>query len=111
MITAVGNDFGFERVFERQVRGLGRAGDVLLAISTSGRSPNILAALKAARETGITAIGFTGATGGEMAALCRLCLLAPSDQTPQIQQIHIVAAHAVCGLVERNLFGNANRSS
>jgi len=106
VLTAVGNDYGFDRVFERQVRGLGRPGDVFIAISTSGRSPNVLAALKAARETGLTTIGFTGtAAGGAMTPLCDHCLAAPSAETPQIQQIHIVAAHAICGLVERSLFG------
>lgn len=106
VLTAVGNDYGFDKVFERQVRGLGQKGDVFIAISTSGRSPNILAALKAAREMGVVTVGFTGARGNEMPALCDLCLKAPSDATPLIQQIHIVAAHAICGLVERALFGN-----
>jgi len=106
VLTAVGNDYGFERTFERQVRGLGKPGDVFIAISTSGRSPNVLAALKAARECGLTTIGFTGtAADGAMQPLCDHCLAAPSPETPLIQQIHIVAAHAVCGLVERSLFG------
>lgn len=107
ILTAIGNDYGFEQVFERQVRGLGRRGDVFLAISTSGRSPNVLAALRAAREMGIVTVGFTGASGGAMRELCDICLHAPSDETPQIQQIHIVAAHAVCGLVEKAMFGTA----
>ena len=104
VVTAIANDYGFEKTFERQVRGLGRPGDVFLAISTSGRSPNILAALKAAREAGLKTIGF-GGSGGAMRALCDLFLAAPSDQTAQIQQIHIVAAHAICGLVEQELCG------
>jgi len=108
VLTAIGNDYGFDRVFERQVRGLGQKGDVFIAISTSGRSPNIVAALQAAREAGLTTVGFTGtATNGTMQPLCDHCLAAPSPETPQIQQIHIVAAHAICGLVERNLFGGA----
>ena len=106
VLTAIGNDYGFESVFERQVRGLGRRGDILLAISTSGRSPNILAALKAAREAGVTTIGFTGDGQREMNALCDYSLSVPSNSTPQIQQIHIVAAHAICGLVEQQLFGD-----
>lgn len=110
VLTAIGNDYGFDKVFERQVRGLGRAGDVFLAISTSGRSPNILMALRAARDIGITTIGFTGSKRTEMDGLCDLCLSAPSDQTQQIQQVHLVAAHAICGLVELNLFGNASRA-
>jgi D-sedoheptulose 7-phosphate isomerase len=105
VLTAVGNDYGFERVFERQIRGLARAGDVVLAISTSGRSPNILAGLKAARDLGATTIGFTGNADSAMVALCDICMRVPSDSTPQIQQVHIVAAHAICGLVERELFG------
>ncbi len=106
VLTAIGNDYGFEHVFERQLRGLGRPGDVFLALSTSGRSPNILAALRTARELNIAAIGFTGGTGeNAMRALCELCLCAPSEETPLIQQIHIVAAHAICGLVERALCG------
>jgi len=111
VLTAVGNDYGFDRVFERQVRGLGRRDDVLIAISTSGRSPNIIAALKAAREIGIVTIGFTGDGSRAMAPLCDLCLSAPSGETPQIQQIHIVAAHAICGLVESDLFGTAAQRS
>jgi D-sedoheptulose 7-phosphate isomerase len=105
VLTAIGNDYGFDRVFERQVRGLGRQGDVLIAISTSGRSPNIIAALKAAREIGLVTIGFTGSGMRPMTPFCDLCLSAPSDETPQIQQVHIVAAHAICGLVEGDLFG------
>ena len=107
VLTAIGNDYGFERVFERQVLGLGRAGDVLIAISTSGRSPNILNALRAARANGLVAIGFTGRSGGDMPALCDLCLRAPSDSTPLIQQLHITAGHIICGLVEERLFPRA----
>ena len=106
VLTAVGNDYGYEQVFERQLRGLGRKGDVFIAISTSGRSPNVLAALTAARELGITTVGFTGTGPGAaaMLPLCQLVLAAPSDDTPLIQQVHITAAHAICELVERNLF-------
>jgi D-sedoheptulose 7-phosphate isomerase len=106
VLTAVGNDYGFEQTFARQVRGLGKPGDVFIAISTSGRSPNVIAALQAARDGGLTTIGFTGtAANGTMQPLCDHCLAAPSAETPLIQQIHIVAAHAICGLVELNLFG------
>ena len=110
VLTAIGNDYGYERVFERQVRGLGQEGDVLLAISTSGRSPNILRAIAAGRELGLVTIGLTGSTGGEMAALCDLCLHAPSDSTPLIQQIHITVGHVICGLVEERLFPRAAAS-
>ena len=103
-LTAIGNDYGFDHVFARQLRGLGRKGDVFIAISTSGRSANVLAALQAAREIGITNIGFTG-TGGSaaMQPLCDLMLIVPSDQTAIIQQVYMTAAHAICGMVERDM--------
>jgi D-sedoheptulose 7-phosphate isomerase len=106
VLTAIGNDYGYEQVFERQLRGLGRRGDVFIAISTSGKSPNVLAALRAARELGIVTVGFTGNAPGAaaMLPLCHLALAAPSDDTPLIQQVHITAAHAICEIVERNLF-------
>ena len=103
VLTAVGNDYSFEHVFERQIRGLGRPGDVFLAISTSGRSRNILLALKAARDAGLVTLGFSGAGAAEMRGLCRHFLAAPSGETAIIQQIHQVAGHAICGLVERAL--------
>jgi D-sedoheptulose 7-phosphate isomerase len=106
VLTAIGNDYGFDRAFERQVRGLGRSGDVFLAISTSGRSPNVLAALRAARKIGVTTVGFTGDGQRDMSAYCDHCLAAPCTETPMIQQIHTVAAHAICTLVERDLFGS-----
>jgi D-sedoheptulose 7-phosphate isomerase len=105
VMTAIGNDYGFDRTFERQVRGLGQPGDVFIGISTSGRSANVIAALKAAREAGLITIGFTGIRdNGLMQPLCDHCLAAPAEETALIQQIHIVAAHAICGLVERSLF-------
>ena len=103
-LTAAGNDYGFDHVFERQVRGLGRKNDVFIGITTSGRSPNVIAALKAAREIGVVTIGFTGTGGAAMKSLCDLMLIAPSPETALIQQIHITAAHAICGVVERDLF-------
>jgi D-sedoheptulose 7-phosphate isomerase len=103
VLTAVGNDYGFEQVFERQVRGLGRPGDVFLAISTSGRSPNVIRALRAAGEIGLVTVGFSGAAVTEMRGLCRHFLAAPSDETALVQQIHMVAGHAICALVERAL--------
>jgi D-sedoheptulose 7-phosphate isomerase len=109
VLTAIGNDYGYERVFERQVLGLGVAGDVLIAISTSGRSPNILRAIEAGRSKGLVVVGFTGSTGGEMAARCDLCLYAPADTTPLIQQLHITAGHIICGLVEERLFPNLDQ--
>ncbi len=101
VLTAIGNDYGFEHVFERQVRGLGQPNDIVLAISTSGTSPNVLAGLKAARALSVATIGFMGSRPSPMTALCDFCVVAPSDETPIIQQIHIMAGHIICGLVER----------
>lgn len=106
VLTAVGNDYGYDKVFERQVQGLGRRGDVFIGISTSGKSPNILRALDAARANGVITIGFTGDSGGAMASKCDFLLKAPSPKTSIIQQIHIVAAHIICGLVEKKMFGS-----
>jgi D-sedoheptulose 7-phosphate isomerase len=108
-LTAVANDYGFEHVFERQVRALGRKGDVFVAISTSGRSSSIVAALKAARELGLVTIGFTRDGQTPMGALCDLTLAVPAEETALIQQVHITAAHAICQLVERELFGTPER--
>jgi D-sedoheptulose 7-phosphate isomerase len=102
-LTAISNDYGFEQVFARQVEGLGRRGDVLLALSTSGRSPNILAALGVAHEHGLITIGFTGTKGAAMGAACDHLLVAPSDDTPVIQQIHLAVAHGICHEVEQAL--------
>ena len=104
LLTAVGNDYGFEHVFERQVKGLGRKGDVFLAISTSGNSPNVLSALRAARSLGLGTIGFTGSRGAALRDLSDLCLAVPAEKTSLIQQIHIVAAHAICDQIERAMF-------
>ncbi len=103
-LTAIGNDYGFEQVFERQVVALGRRGDVLMALSTSGNSPNVVRALAAARARGLVTVGFTGAEGGRMAADCDLLLLVPSTLTPVVQQVTMVAAHIICALVERVMF-------
>ena len=108
-LTAIANDYGFEQVFDRQVRALGRTGDVFVAISTSGRSPSIVAALKTARELGLVNVGFTRDGQTPMHALCDLTLSVPAEETALIQQVHITAAHAICQLVERELFGTAER--
>jgi D-sedoheptulose 7-phosphate isomerase len=104
-LTAIGNDMGFEQVFARQVRALGRKGDVLIGISTSGRSPNVIEALKAARELGVVTVGFTKHAATPMRPLCDLVLAVPSDEVALIQQMHITAGHAICHLVEQELFG------
>ena len=102
-LTAIGNDLGFEQVFARQIEGLGRPGDVLLVLSTSGRSPNILAALKVARNMGLVTVGFTGAKGSALGSRCDHLLVAPSDDTPVIQQVHLTLAHGICDAIERAL--------
>lgn len=102
-LTAIANDYGFEQVFARQVQGLARRGDVLFALTTSGRSPNILAALKVARDLGVTTIGFTGTKGEVMRASCDHLFVSPTDDTPVIQQIHMMAMHAICDEVEQAL--------
>jgi D-sedoheptulose 7-phosphate isomerase len=104
-LTAISNDFGFEKVFARQIEGLGRAADILLVLSTSGRSPNILAALKVARKMGLVTVGFTGIKGEALGSLCDHLLVAPSDDTPVIQQIHLTLAHGICDAIERALTG------
>lgn len=106
-LTAIGNDYGFVHVFERQVQALGRPGDVVMGLSTSGQSENVLRALAAGRANRMATIGFTGAGGGAMAAQSDLLLLAPSRLTPIIQQIHILAGHLLCALVERAIFPKA----
>ena len=106
-LTAIANDYGFEQVFARQVAGLGRRGDVLLGLTTSGRSPNILAALRTARECGLLTIGFTGNKGETLGTLCDHLLVAPSDDTAIIQQIHLTVAHGICDEVEQALMREA----
>lgn len=106
ILTAVGNDYGFEQVFARQVRAHGRKGDVFVGLSTSGTSPNVLRAFEAARERGLVSIGFTGNRGGPMRQLCDHLVEVPSADTPRIQEGHLVLGHILCGLVERALFGS-----
>lgn len=102
-LTAIANDYGFARVFERQVEALGRPGDVLLGISTSGNSENIVRAVVRAREAELATIGLTGAGGGKMAAACDLCIAVPSSITQHVQESHIMIGHILCELVERSL--------
>jgi D-sedoheptulose 7-phosphate isomerase len=106
-LTAIANDYGFEQVFARQIEGLGQRGDVLVALSTSGRSPNILAALRTARERGLVTIGFTGGQGKALGALCDHLLVSPSDDTPIVQQIHLTVAHGLCDEIEQALMREA----
>ncbi len=104
-LTAMSNDVAFEEVFARQVQAFGRPGDLLWAFSTSGNSPNVLMALRTARQRGLTTIGFTGASGGKLKPLADHCLCVPSTDVPRIQEVHMAAAHVICDLVERELAG------
>ena len=104
ILTAVGNDFGYDYIFARQIEALGQAGDVFLAISTSGNSPNVLSALELSRKKGIVTIGLTGRTGGKMAPLCDYCISIPSDVSMYIQQAHLALEHIFCMIVERRYF-------
>ena len=115
-LTAIGNDYGFEHVFARQVRALGRSGDVAVAISTSGRSPNVLAGVAAAHERGLSTIGLTGGDGGRLAALVNVPIVVPSPNTARIQECHIAIGHILCEIVENLLFaegpdGNMTRET
>ncbi len=101
ILTAVGNDYGYDRVFARQIEALGQPGDVFLAISTSGNSPNVLRALELSRKMGMVTIGLTGRTGGKMATLCDHWLSIPSEVTMYIQQAHLALEHIFCMIVER----------
>jgi len=106
VLTSIGNDGSFEEIFARQVQALGRKGDVLLLISTSGESPNLLAAAEAARHGGLFTTALLGREGGRLAPLVDLPLVVPSQATPRVQEIHILAGHILCHLVEEILFGN-----
>jgi D-sedoheptulose 7-phosphate isomerase len=107
VMTAIGNDYGYEKLFERQIQATGRPGDIFWGYSTSGRSPNILRALEAARAAGMFSVGFTGNGPGaaEMRARADICIEIPSASTPKIQEGHLVCGHIVCGMVEERIFG------
>jgi D-sedoheptulose 7-phosphate isomerase len=103
-VTAIGNDYGYDQVFSRQLEGLGEPGDVLVAITTSGRSESVRAAVRTAQSLGMSVIGMTGLKGAEFAAMCDVALISPSESTPNIQEGHLAMGHAFCLLVERTLF-------
>ena len=107
ILTAIGNDYGYDYVFARQVEALGRSGDLLFVISTSGNSKNIVRAIGAARSSAIGVIGFTGQAGGAMAEICDICLRMPSTETPKIQEGHEFLGHLICGLIEHEMFADA----
>jgi D-sedoheptulose 7-phosphate isomerase len=108
-LTSIGNDLGFDQVFARQVEALGRPGDVAVAISTSGSSPNVLRAVEAARRLGCITVALTGGTGGALAAAADEAFVVPSAETPRIQETHITLGHALCGLVEDLLAPSTDR--
>ena len=104
VMTAIGNDYGYEKLFARQLQAVGKPGDVFFGISTSGRSPNVIAAFAQARTLGVATVGLCGINGFSDDTLCDHQIRAPSDQTPRIQECHIAIAHALCGYVERRCF-------
>lgn len=106
VITSIGNDSDFKYIFSKQVSALGKKGDVLIAISTSGNSPNIIEAVKIAKEKGIFVIGFCGLKGGKLGEISDLVFNAPSDNTPLIQECHIIAFHIICHIIEEEIFNN-----
>lgn len=106
VLTAIGNDYGYEHVFARQVQAIGTPGDMLIAISTSGSSRNILRAIEVAKETGLSCVGLTGHRRGDMNDLCDYTINIPSTETPRIQEMHILIGHVLCAIVEESLFGD-----
>lgn len=107
-ISAIGNDYGYDQVFARELKGVAKAGDIFVPISTSGNSPNILLAVAEAKQQGLVTMALTGADGGKLAALCE-CLCVPSRETARIQECHIMVGHIVCGLVEKAIFSGAEQ--
>lgn len=105
ILTAIGNDYGYENLFARQVQAQGVKGDVFIGISTSGNSKNILKALDLCKQQGIISIGLSGASGGAMNELCDYCIKVPSTCTPRIQEAHILIGHIICAIIEEELFG------
>jgi len=105
ILTAIGNDYGYEKLFSRQVQANGVKGDIFIGISTSGNSKNIIEALKECKEKGIITVGFTGESGGAMKELCDYCVCVPSNETPRVQESHILLGHIICAVVEEEIFG------
>ena len=105
-LTAIGNDYGYDMVFSRQLEGMGQEGDLFIGISTSGNSKNIINAFISAKKMGITTVALVGRDGGEMAKIADIALIVPSDSTPRIQESHILIGHIICDVIEKELFGN-----
>jgi D-sedoheptulose 7-phosphate isomerase len=108
-VTAIGNDYGFDLVFARQIEALGHRGDVAIGISTSGNSPNVLHGLSVARKLGLQTVAFTGSNGGKLKEAADLCICTPSTETPRIQECHILIGHVISELVERTIFHEQSR--
>jgi len=106
-MTAVANDYGYEATYARMVEAAGREGDILIGISTSGNSPNVVKAMQKSKELGMITIGFTGKNGGKMKEICDIMICVPSDDTPRIQEAHILIGHIICQLIEEEIFPNA----
>ena len=110
-VTAIGNDYGFDQVFSRQIEALAKAGDVAVGISTSGNSPNVAKAVLTARQMGLRTVGLTGASGGTLAKSAEFCICVPSEDTPRIQECHILIGHILSELVEKEIFPEESRVS
>jgi D-sedoheptulose 7-phosphate isomerase len=106
-ITAVANDYGYDETYARMLEACGRKGDVLVGISTSGSSPNVVKALEKANAIGLITVGFTGGNGGKMNDICDIMIKVPSNDTPRIQEVHILVGHIICQLIEEEMFPNA----
>ena len=104
-LTAIGNDYGYDQVFSRQLEGMGQEGDLFIGISTSGNSTNVINAFKSAKNKAITTVALVGRDGGEMARLADMALIVPSNETPRIQESHILIGHMICDIIEKELFG------
>ncbi|MCK9473412.1 D-sedoheptulose 7-phosphate isomerase [Sulfurimonas sp.] len=104
-LTAIGNDYGYDKVFSRQLEGMGQEGDIFIGISTSGNSKNIINAFEVAKKKGIKTIALVGKDGGEMAKIADIALVVPSDSTPRIQESHILIGHIICDIIEKEIFG------
>ena len=105
IITAIGNDYGYEKLFSRQVQANGVEGDMFIGISTSGNSANVIEALNECKEKGIITVGLTGEKGGKMGEMCEYCIKVPSNETPRVQEAHILIGHIICAVVEEAIFG------
>jgi len=105
-LTAIGNDYGYDQVFSRQLEGMGQKGDIFFGISTSGNSQNIINAFASAKKKGITTVALVGRDGGKMAQMADIALVVPSDSTPRIQESHILIGHIICDIIEKELFGD-----